>query len=144
MAVQIQVWKTFIQDKTWEAGHIMSFVLYVVVVAKNCVNMRPMTRLMTFFDNCVFFEELWHTKKSYEQGHLSSRNLEAVQSSTKFSLSGKKTVIIGHIYIIFSICHMIGNCEKILSFSSNIRHERQKQKRNLKRFCNQIKLYDMT
>ena len=29
-------------------------------------------------------------KKSYEQGHLSSRNLEAVQSSTKFSLSGKK------------------------------------------------------
>ena len=68
------------------------------------------------------------------------------QSSQAQSLVwvGKKTVIIGHIYIIFSICHMIGNCEKILSFSSNIRHERQKQKRNLKRFCNQIKLYDMT
>ena len=43
------------------------------------------------------------------------------QSSQAQSLVwvGKKTVIIGHIYIIFSICHMIGNCEKILSFSSN-------------------------
>ena len=43
------------------------------------------------------------------------------QSSQAQSLVwvGKKTVIIGHIYIIFSICHMIGNCEKILSFSNN-------------------------